>query len=86
MASGQVYGFAIGEVIGDTLYDHVEKADSSVIGAYQTLVNCYAVANRHVKYMNREEDCGVEGLRRSKISYRPCALLKKYTVINRGAR
>ena len=83
-ASGRVFGFVIGEVVGDTVYDHVEKADANAEGAYQMLVNCFARAFRAVPYMNREEDCGVAGLRTSKLSYHPRALLKKYTVKQRG--
>ena len=80
-AGGRVFGFVIGERVGDTVFDHVEKADFSAVGAYQTLVNLFARANEDVLYMNREEDCGVEGLRKSKLSYRPTAFLKKYTVL-----
>ena len=83
MAGGRVFGFAIGERVGDTVFDHVEKADFSAVGAYQTLVNLFARAYADAPYMNREEDCGVEGLRKSKLSYRPTALLKKYTVCKR---
>lgn len=81
-AGGRVFGFVIGERVGDTVLDHVEKADLTAVGAYQTLVNLFARANEDVPYMNREEDCGVDGLRRSKLAYRPTALLKKYTVQN----
>ena len=84
-AGGRVFGFAIGERVGDTVFDHVEKADFSAVGAYQTLVNLFARENSDALYMNREEDCGVLGLRKSKMAYRPTALLKKYAVLNRKA-
>lgn len=80
-ADGKAVGFTLGEILGDTLYVHVEKADASLPGVYQTLVNSFVRANSTVPYVNREEDCGVEGLRRSKLSYHPTALLKKYKVL-----
>ena len=80
---GKIIGYSIGEIIGDTLFDHIEKADISYHGAYQMLTNSFLkefAADDSVKYVNREEDCGDEGLRKSKLSYHPVELIEKNTV------
>lgn len=79
---GTVVGFSLGEIVHDTLFIHVEKANIQYHGVYQKLVSCYVseFAKDEVQYVNREEDVGDEGLRKSKMAYRPIALLKKYTV------
>lgn len=79
---GPIVGLSIGERFLDTLYVHVERADRSYQGSYQTLVQCFAreYADESILFINREEDDGQEGLRRSKQSYHPCELLKKYAV------
>ncbi len=80
-AGGAVAGAALGEIVDDTLFVHIERADKEIRGAYQMLVNQYAKAFAHgVSYINREEDDGVEGLRTSKRSYHPVKLLHKYVV------
>ncbi len=78
-AEGQVVGISLGEPVGgDTFVIHVEKAFSWIPGAYPMLVREFARhAGAGYRYLNREEDLGVEGLRRSKLSYRPCAILEK---------
>lgn len=80
----QVIGFTIGEVIRDTLYVHIEKANREYSGVYETL-NMSFVVNvlehyPEVKYVNREEDVGDEGLRKAKLSYHPVCLLNKYNL------
>ena len=80
--NGKVIGYSFGEIIGDTLFDHIEKADVSYHGAYQMLTNCFLrefAADENVKFVNREEDCGDEGLRKSKLSYHPVELIEKTT-------
>jgi hypothetical protein len=81
-AGGGVVAFSMGEVVGDTLFVHIEKADFKCRGAYQVMVQEFArrFAGPGVVYVNREEDCGDEGLRRSKQSYHPCQMIRKYTV------
>ncbi len=80
---GKVVGYSIGEIVGDTLFCHIEKADISYAGAYQMLTNQFLqmfASDDDVKYVNREEDCGDEGLRKSKMSYHPIELIEKNTV------
>ncbi len=79
---GKVAAFTVGEVINsDTADIHIEKADKNIGGAYQGINYFYARSlPENVKYINREEDMGLEGLRRSKQSYYPAFMLKKYTV------
>ncbi len=79
---GQVVGFSLGEVLGDTLFTHIEKADRDYEGSYQMLVAQFAqqFAAGGVEFINREDDAGDPGLRTSKLSYHPVSLLEKYTV------
>jgi hypothetical protein len=80
-AGGRVISLTVGEVVGDTLLIHIEKADTAYHGAYQKTVNAFArLFGPKARYINREEDMGIEGLRKSKLSYHPVALLEKYTV------
>ena len=80
-ANGVIVGASLGEIVGDTLFVHVEKADTAYHGAYPMLMNQFArMYAQGVKYINREEDDGIEGLRTSKTSYHPTMLLDKYMV------
>ena len=79
---GVVVGAALGEIIGDTLFVHIEKSLTEYTGSYPMLVNQFAkmFAVGDATLINREEDDGVEGLRISKLSYHPSELLDKYVV------
>lgn len=81
-ARGDIVALAIGEVVGDTLYVHVEKARLDYPGAYQAIVSAFAchAAQPDTRYCNREDDSGEEGLRRSKEAYHPVAMIDKYWV------
>lgn len=81
--NGKIIGYSVGEIIGDTLFCHIEKADVSFSGAYQMLTNQFLrmyASGDEIKFVNREEDCGDPGLRKSKLSYNPIELLEKITV------
>lgn len=82
MVEGEIAGFSLGEIVGDTLFTHIEKADRDYEGCYQMLVAQFAqqFAHEGVHFINREDDAGDPGLRTSKLSYHPVALLEKYTV------
>lgn len=79
---GVLIGFSLGEVLGDTLFTHIEKANRDYLGCYQMLVAQFAqmYAGGATLFINREDDAGDAGLRTSKLSYKPILLLEKHMV------
>lgn len=82
--NGSPVAFTAGTRLDPVTIDvHFEKALPGVDGAY-TMVNREFVRMisdeiPEIEYFNREEDMGLEGLRRAKESYHPDVLLMKYT-------
>ena len=73
-------GYTFGNPISDSCVDVIaEKGNIDIGGIYQVLNNEFAkMAQPHFEYINREEDLGVAGLRKAKLSYKPDILLEKY--------
>ena len=62
----------------------IEKADAEIDGAYQMINKEFASRNAvGYRYINREEDMGIPGLRQAKLSYEPCGLTEKYRAVPR---
>ncbi|MBN2220960.1 MAG: DUF2156 domain-containing protein, partial [Vallitaleaceae bacterium] len=60
---------------------HVEKANSSIRGLYPYINRQFlATVFSDVEIVNREDDLGIEGLRKAKNSYDPLLLEKKYVI------
>ena len=73
---GVIVGVTVGEkVTKDTALIHLEKGVYPFIN--QLFVQSYF---SDTLYVNREEDMGIEGLRKAKLSYNPAFLLEKFTV------
>lgn len=64
------------KIRGDICDVHFEK--SVIDGGYAVINNELAKSLVDYKYINREEDMGLEGLRKSKLSYKPYTILMKY--------
>ncbi|MBD5310127.1 MAG: DUF2156 domain-containing protein [Bacteroides sp.] len=84
-ADGKVCAYTIGDVKGDTLFVHVEKATRGVNSSYEMINYQFAKAMcekyPEIKFINREDDAGDMGLRIAKESYHPVEILKKYNII-----
>lgn len=84
---GRLIAFSVGERCGDQLIIHVEKALVKYQGAYATIANEFAGHNvaDGIRFINREDDAGDPGLRKSKLQYNPVRLIDKYIVSPRRA-
>jgi hypothetical protein len=79
---GRYEAFTIGEQLNpETAVIHIEKGNSEIHGIYP-LINREFCAHEwgRVKYINREEDLGDEGIRKSKLSYNPAFMVNKFLV------
>lgn len=76
---GRVIAFTLGEPINEKCFVvHFEKAYADIQGAYP-MINREFVRRqlKGYKYINREEDLGIPGLRHAKTSYQPIRLVDK---------
>ena len=86
LIDGKIEALSIGGRLGKkTVTVHVEKANTQMRGLYQAINNefCRHVEReiKGIKYINREEDMGIEGLRKAKLSYHPTRMVEKYIAI-----
>ncbi len=81
-AGGKAFSFCISSLLGQSVTDiHFEKClqDFAKDGGYAVINNEFAKTVT-TKYINREEDLGIEGLRKAKLSYFPEIILPKFSV------
>lgn len=79
---GKLEAFSMGEKINDNMaLVHIEKANPQIRGLYPFITKSFLVDEfPDVEWVNREEDMGVEGLRKAKLSYYPERFVEKFTV------
>jgi hypothetical protein len=80
--SGEAVAVALGSRLSENTFDiHFEKALDIADGAYAAINNSFAKYLREkypeIAYLNREDDMGLEGLRKAKLSYNPHHLVEK---------
>lgn len=81
--NGRVLAMTVGSLLGEKTFDvHFEKALDEADGAYAAINQAFSAYVREnypsVKYLNREDDLGIEGLRKAKLSYYPDHLVVKF--------
>lgn len=81
---GACCAFTIGQRVSEHTFDVVfEKADEQIRGAYNMINREFVRALRSqypkLRFINRENDLNLPGLRKAKHSYMPAFLLEKYS-------
>lgn len=86
MDGDEILAITLGSRLSPDTFDiHFEKARETVSGAYNA-INCHFARYLRLKYpelkfLNREDDMGLEGLRTAKLSYRPHHMVEKYRAV-----
>ena len=78
----KIEAFSLGEPLNpNTAVIHIEKANPDIPDLY-SVINQLFCSNEwsYMKYINREQDLGIEGLRKAKQSYYPTYMVNKYTI------
>ena len=83
MEGDELLAFAMGSFLSEDTFDiHFEKAREDVPGAYNAINREFARYLRdkypQLKWLNREDDLGLEGLRKAKLGYNPDHMIEKY--------
>ncbi|WP_319577837.1 phosphatidylglycerol lysyltransferase domain-containing protein [uncultured Desulfobacter sp.] len=83
MVKDEIVAFAVFSPLSSDTWDvHFEKSDMAFKGAAQ-MIN-YETAKflkGTARYINREQDLGISGLRKAKLSYVPHALIEPYFIV-----
>lgn len=84
--NGSPCAMTIASKINENTVDvHFEKAvgEYALNGGYAAINKLFSEKLDGVTWLNREEDIGIEGLRKAKLSYRPKIMLKKYSAVEK---
>lgn len=77
-----IQSITVGEKLNrNTAVIHIEKANTEYDGVYAAINHEFAAREwAEMEFLNREEDMGIEGLRKAKLSYYPLRIVEKFTV------
>lgn len=80
---GKLEGFSLSEMPSpDFININIEKANQSIVGLYQTLLSEFLKSEApDAVYVSREDAGDDEGLKQSKLSYRPIKVVEKFDII-----
>lgn len=80
---GELIAFSVGEKITEEMaLIHLEVASPEFRGAFNIMNQQFCENEWHnLKYVNREEDMGLEGLRKAKLAYCPVFLVDRWNAV-----
>jgi len=82
---GKLCAFTVGERLHPHMQlIHIEKGDTNYEGIFPMINQQYILHEcGDVELINREEDMGIEGMRKAKRSYNPVKMIEKHLISTR---
>ena len=82
---GRLEAFTFADMLKeDMVCVHIEKANPEIRGLYPAINKIFLCEEYpDVKFVNSEDDLGLENLRKAKMSYNPIELIEKYTLVEK---
>jgi hypothetical protein len=82
--ANEIIAYTLGDALTDDIFMvHIEKAFADVQGAYPMINQQFVLAScMDYPFVNRQDDMGAPGLRKSKLSYQPVRIADKYTAVD----
>lgn len=82
IVDNKIMAYTLGEKIDDNMIAiHFEKALYAYRGSYQAINRICLENMGNYRFVNREQDLGLEGLRKAKLEYNPVRYIKKSRLI-----
>lgn len=83
LVDNKLEAICIAEEFYDSIIIHIRRCNKSFVGIYPAMLQLllqHEFCDKHYKYVNLQDDMGIENLRKAKFSYKPVFLLEKYYI------